>query len=67
MGGGPDHLRGVRAFYATGEELELGEVPEGTQRVVARRATGQVWQVGLPSEDASRALPPGTYAIEALD
>jgi dextranase len=67
----------VRAFYRTGEQIVLADLPQGTSRVVARRASGDVIDARLiatPDEsDASPAqahfneLAAGTYALEALD
>ena len=57
----------VGAFYRTGEEVGAAMLPVGTSRVVARRATGEVFEADLRDGARLADLPPGTYAIEALD
>ena len=67
----------VRAFYRTMEQIVLADLPEGTSRVVARRATGDVIEARLtatpdgsdrsPAEARFTGLDAGTYGLEALD
>jgi dextranase len=57
----------VCAFYRTGEELRVANLPAGTSRVVARRATGAVVDAELGAIARFPELPAGTHALEALD
>ncbi len=60
-------LDDLRAFYRTGEEIELGRLPAGSSRVVARRADGRAIEAKLDHGDGPLAgMVPGTYAVEAL-
>ncbi len=55
----------LRAFYPTGAEIELGQLPAGTARVVARRATGAAVEARVDGTARLAGLGPGTYAVEA--
>src|SRR5579872_6023196 len=60
-------LDDLRAFYRTGEENELGRLPVGSSRVVARRADGQAIEAKMDRGTARLAgMVAGTYAVEAL-
>jgi dextranase len=59
-------LEGVRAFYRTGEEIALVTLPEGTSRVVARRAQGDLVDAEVGTGAIFSELVGGTYSIEAL-
>ncbi|HMK96740.1 MAG TPA: glycoside hydrolase family 66 protein, partial [Acidimicrobiales bacterium] len=59
-------LKGVRAFYQTGERIVLATVPAGTTRVVARRARGGLVEAEVGKGASFGGLVGGTYSIEAL-
>jgi dextranase len=59
-------LEGVRAFYRTGDEIALTRLPEGSARVVARRARGDVIEAEVGHGAVFSGLAGGTYSIEAL-
>ena len=60
-------LDDLRAFYRTGEEIELGRLPAGSSRVVARRADGRAIEAKMDHGTARLAgAVPGTYSVEAL-
>jgi len=56
----------VRAFYQTGEEISVATLPAESARVVASRATGELFEAELDDGARFAELPAGTYAIEAL-
>ena len=58
-------LNDLRAFYRTGEEIVLATLPAGSSRVVARCARGDVVEAEVGDGARFRALPAGTYAVEA--
>jgi len=67
-GGGRERPFGdVRAFYRTGEEVVVAMLPVGTSRVVACRATGEVFEAELGTGARFAELGSGTYTVEALD
>ncbi len=52
-------LDDLRAFYRTGEQIELGTLPVGTTRVVARHALG----AAVPAKvDGGAGLPASALA-----
>jgi dextranase len=59
-------LEGVRAFYGTGEPIALARVPEGSARIVARRARGGVVDAEVGHGAVFPELAGGTYSVEAL-
>jgi hypothetical protein len=63
----PSLLHGVRSFYRSGEEIVVATLPEGTSRVTASRAFGQVVETTLDDVARFEALTSGTYNIEAYD
>ena len=56
----------LRAFYRTGDEIELAQLPAGSARVVARHATGAAVEARVDGTAHLTGLLPGTYAVEAL-
>ena len=64
----PAPLDDLRAFYRTGEEIELGRLPAGSARRGAPAApVGGSSRPSIDHETARLAdLVPGTYAVEAL-
>ena len=60
-------LADVRAFYRTGEEFAVANLPAGTARVVARSAIGGEIEADLGIDARFAELTAGTYAIEALN
>jgi len=59
-------LEELRAFYRTGEEIVLAQLPAGTSRVVARRALGPAVDADLGDGAVFPGLRGGTYSVEAL-
>ena len=59
-------LEDVRAFYRAGEDILAAALPPGTARVVASRATGEVFEAELGDHARFEGLQAGTYCIEAL-
>jgi dextranase len=57
----------VQAFYRTGQEITLARLPEGSARVIARRARGDTVDAVLGRGACFAGLAGGTYSIEALD
>ncbi len=60
-------LTGLRAFYTSGDDVVVTELPTGTTRVVAELAS--VRSVAARTDDDARfdGLEPGTYAVQAFD
>jgi dextranase len=59
-------LDDLRAFYRTGEEIELEQLPAGSARVVARHALGAEVESTVDGGALLSGLALGTYAVEAL-
>ena len=55
-----------RAFYRTGEEVTVRQLPEGTSRVVAR-ADRATWRPMSPRAPDSPSLQWGSYSLQALE
>jgi len=62
----PGRLRGLLPFYRTGEEVIVERLPEGTRRVVARRANGDEADATVRQGARFGGLLGGTYSVEAL-
>lgn len=56
----------VCTFYRTGEEIVLEDLPSGTARVVARRATGDFTEAPVERVARFEYLVNGTHALEAV-
>ena len=56
----------VCTFYRTGEEIVLEDLPSGTVRVVARRATGDFTEATVGRVARLENLVKGTHALEAV-
>ena len=56
----------VSTFYRTGEEIVLEDLPPGTARVVARRATGDFTEATVGRVARLENLVNGTHALEAV-
>ncbi len=66
MGSEQVALEGVRAFYRTGGDIAVAALPPGTARVVASRATGEVFEAELGNHAHFGGLQAGTYCIQAF-
>jgi dextranase len=58
-------LHDLRAFYRTGEDIQLSSLPAGTAQVLARVARGDVVEAERGSGALFRRIGAGTYAVEA--
>jgi dextranase len=59
-------LDDLRAFYRTGEEIAVQQLPPGSSRIVARHALGGAFEARVDGGARLAGLAPGTYAMEAL-
>ncbi len=59
-------LSDLRTFYRTGEEIVLEDLPSGTVRVVARRATGHFTEAPVERVARLEDLVRGTHTLEAV-